>query len=275
MATQTITFNKEGDQYVARFEAAEDFALHIERDQVGPINVEASTIQGAGFAPVDDFPLDARYRPVLDYEFMGLVYPKYIKVTSDAAPAVAEVVSNGEITELKYQEKSVEVTANGNTEVIPDAGFMGLTKVNVSVNVPQSGGGDAPSGISSEWDYFNMPNTDEGESGMAHKLYLNASALKVKADFDGNGEKIYIISPMVFLMLALDMGMLVETIAFCVNYSTKCMSIEGIDGTYPPPVQTIKEYIMDYNEKNFSDPEDVFNNHFLRITEEEFYNLNA
>ena len=38
------------------------------------------------------------------------------------------------------QEKSVDVTKNGTTEVIPDTGYDGLSKVTVITNVPSSGG---------------------------------------------------------------------------------------------------------------------------------------
>ena len=42
---------------------------------------------------------------------------------------------------IKNQEKSVDIVANGTTDVTPDAGFTGLSKVLVNVNVPSSGGG--------------------------------------------------------------------------------------------------------------------------------------
>lgn len=263
MATQTITFNKEGDQYVARFEAAEDFALHIERDQVGPINVEASTIQGAGFAPVDDFPLDARIRPVLDYEFQGLVYPKYIKVTSDTAPAVAEVVSNGEITELKYQEKSVEVTANGNTEVIPDAGFMGLTKVNVSVNVPQSGGGEGGSGGGSNIEYIDFTNVSGAAAGIALAFSYFVKAVITS---DTMGEiKASGMPAVVIQELAAGLGGKSTLIACAVDLTRRIkMSMGG-------KVQEVT--VIEYGVGNGAKPEDF--DALPRITEEEFYNLNA
>lgn len=38
------------------------------------------------------------------------------------------------------QEKSVSITSNGTTDVIPDSGYDGLSKVTVTTNVPSSGG---------------------------------------------------------------------------------------------------------------------------------------
>lgn len=42
--------------------------------------------------------------------------------------------------DIKTQDKEIEITSNGITEVTPDAGFTALNSVNVNVNVPQSGG---------------------------------------------------------------------------------------------------------------------------------------
>lgn len=91
MASQTITFNKENNQYVATFQATGDFAIHLERNELGPVTIGASTVQNAGYALVDDFPTSAGNKPVIDYDFSGLVYPKYIKVISATEPTMAVV----------------------------------------------------------------------------------------------------------------------------------------------------------------------------------------
>lgn len=91
MAAQNITFEREGNQYVATFEATGDFALHIERDELGPVTVETSTVPDANFALVDEFPTGARNKLVIDYDFVGVVYPKYIRVSSDTEPTLAVV----------------------------------------------------------------------------------------------------------------------------------------------------------------------------------------
>lgn len=52
--------------------------------------------------------------------------------------------------DIKTQDKEIEITSNGTTEVTPDIGFTALNSVNVKVNVPTSGegGGSTPS---SKW----------------------------------------------------------------------------------------------------------------------------
>ena len=54
--------------------------------------------------------------------------------------AHTHVESEQQETEIKSQTKEVEVTANGTTQVAPDAGYSYLTGVTVKTNVPQSGG---------------------------------------------------------------------------------------------------------------------------------------
>lgn len=96
---------------------------------------------GGNYTHVRDIPTYPRFDKVFDYDFNALVYPKFIKIVSETEPTYAEVVSDGEITEIKSQTKEVEITANGTTQVAPDAGFSYLTGVSIKTNVPQSGGG--------------------------------------------------------------------------------------------------------------------------------------
>lgn len=140
------------------FEATADFNLHIEGVPEGKVWIYQRTTASGEHAYIKEATPYPSLVDVYDFDFTALIYPKFVKVVCGTEPTYAEVVSNGEITELKYQEKSVEVTANGNTEVIPDAGFAGLTKVNVSVNVPQSGGGESGGGSTMEyWDISGEP----------------------------------------------------------------------------------------------------------------------
>ena len=49
--------------------------------------------------------------------------------------------SGGGGVTIKNQVKVIDIVENGSTEVLPDAGFTGLEKVSVNVNVPIGGGG--------------------------------------------------------------------------------------------------------------------------------------
>lgn len=85
-----LKFNKQGTKYVAEFTATGDFNLHIEREKQGFILVQQRTttsgkfdsISGGNFSSVDS---------VIDCDFIGTVYPKYIKVVSEVLPTFAEL----------------------------------------------------------------------------------------------------------------------------------------------------------------------------------------
>lgn len=144
-----IQFTKQGGSWVAQFKAEKDFALHIERAEAGPMSMEQSTT-GTQYAAVRDFPQSSHYALTFDAECPVEIAPKYIRVYSATEPTYAEVVSSGEVTELKFQEKAVEITANGTHTIAPDAGFAALNAVSVKVNVPTSGGG----GSEDSWRYY-------------------------------------------------------------------------------------------------------------------------
>lgn len=86
----TLTFNQVGDKYVAEFEATTDFNLHIERNESGFLFVNQritssgayDSIKGASFNYGD---------AVVDMDFTGAIYPKYIQVVSKVMPTLAVV----------------------------------------------------------------------------------------------------------------------------------------------------------------------------------------
>lgn len=85
-----LSFVKEGGKYSAEFEVTSDFNLHIERDTNGFLFVQQRTassgqydsIQRANFTPSD---------LIIDIDFVGAVYPKRIKIVSEAEPTLAVV----------------------------------------------------------------------------------------------------------------------------------------------------------------------------------------
>ena len=88
-----LSFVKEGRKYSAEFEVTADFNLHIERGTNGFLFVQQRTassgqydsIQGANFTPSDR---------VVDIDFVGAVYPKWIKIVSEVEPTMAVVNFN-------------------------------------------------------------------------------------------------------------------------------------------------------------------------------------
>ena len=78
-----LNFEKQGTKWVAEFKVTSDFNLHIEREEKGFLFVQQRTtdvgeydsVNGANFSPTDS---------VIDVTLFDLVYPKWIKVVSEA-----------------------------------------------------------------------------------------------------------------------------------------------------------------------------------------------
>lgn len=135
-----LNFIKNENGWVAEFEASADFNLHIDGVLEGNVQVYQRGTTSGGYSLVRGATPYPTYGKAYDFDFSALVYPKFIKVVCATEPSYAEVVSDGEVTELKFQEKEVEVSNNGTTTVTPDTGFAALNSVKLKVNVPQSSG---------------------------------------------------------------------------------------------------------------------------------------
>lgn len=85
-----LTFTKQGNSYVAEFDATADFNLHIERPKEGYLRVYQRTGGSGGFAYVEGLSQYA-FDKIIDLDFTGAVYPKSIKVVSDVQPSLATV----------------------------------------------------------------------------------------------------------------------------------------------------------------------------------------
>ena len=95
-----LNFTENEGKYIAEVKVTADFNLHIEREGSGFFNVSVRTtedgaydsVKGASFNYAD---------PVVDCDFTGVIYPKYIKILSKVQPTKAVITSDGEVTEIK------------------------------------------------------------------------------------------------------------------------------------------------------------------------------
>lgn len=134
-----IQFTNINNLWVAEFEVTSDFNLHLERDTEGRLDIYQRTAGGDY-----EYIYDIGYlnkRTVYDNDFQALVYPKWIKIKSAVKPLIATITTDGEVNEVVYQAKDIEITSNGTTKVTADTGYTALGSVNVKVNVPSEGGG--------------------------------------------------------------------------------------------------------------------------------------
>lgn len=77
----TLTFIQQDNMYVAEFEATADFNLHIERNEPGILALYQRTTTSGEYAEIEGT-REYRYKEVYDCDFVGSIYPKYIKVVS-------------------------------------------------------------------------------------------------------------------------------------------------------------------------------------------------
>lgn len=248
-----LKFNKNGDAWVAEFEATDKFNLHMEGLLLGSFSILQRTA-GGKYTHVRDIPTYPRFDKVFDYDFNALVYPKFIKIVSETEPTYAEVVSDGEITEIKSQTKEVEITANGTTQVAPDAGFSYLTGVSIKTNVPQSGGSGG-GGETSSMEYWDI-------SGIDLTNVSNAMAIKMASLFKvySSATNVTAIAPY-GLMTSIGLGGDIST--WDMSYVAIDLSVKVVSQNRPVILGDMLTQILGA-EVIASIP---------RITEEEFYNL--
>lgn len=99
-----LNFTENEGKYVAEVKVTADFNLHIEREGSGFLNVSVRTtedgaydsVKGASFNYAD---------PVVDCDFTGVIYPKYIKIVSKVQPTKAVITSAGEVEQVGGTKK--------------------------------------------------------------------------------------------------------------------------------------------------------------------------
>ena len=85
-----LRFVKDGNVFVAEFEVAGDFNLHVERPAGGLFSVYQRTAQSGKYAYVEGLGSQTG-KDVIEYDFSALVYPKWIKVVCGNKPTVGVV----------------------------------------------------------------------------------------------------------------------------------------------------------------------------------------
>lgn len=257
-----LTFTQSSDQsfggvpaYEAEFEVTANFAIHIERTRGDAALILKQRTGGGKYALVDDFNYAKSKGEVLDYE-ASISIPKFIKIVSEVEPTLAEIVTDGEVTEIKAQAKEIEVTTNGTTEVIPDSGFAYLSKVNIKTNVPQNGGGE---GGGSGVEYFVY----DGSNMAAIMLSMLSIYTKVSASRDG-GAPFILVGPTYLIKATSPSDIQKTEIAFSVDLNARINAESSSETMF-----TIKEFVLSQGVTE----EDIAA--ITRITEEEFYNLNV
>lgn len=107
-----ITFNNIDNEYYSEFTVEEDFNVHIEFDYSTPLKFYQKSIDNGDYAEIKG--LKIINNKVVDYDFIGAIYPKYIKIVSEVEPTLAVVTSAGEVTEIKPVPKYyIEYTHEG------------------------------------------------------------------------------------------------------------------------------------------------------------------
>lgn len=204
-----LSFLKSGSKYICEFEVSSDFNLHVEREKGGYLYLYQRSSEGGNYDSVDDAKF-ASQDLVVDYDCSALVYPKYIKIVSEVEPSYAAITTDGEITEIKSQTKEVEVTANGTTQVAPDAGYSYLTGVTIKTNVPQSGG----SGEGSSIEYLDVSGLEYSPGN--DKAFLLMASFLIKAKINNQ----VIINTYGFGTMTNGDTVRSNTIAIAVDFST-------------------------------------------------------
>lgn len=265
-----LTFKKIGDWYISEFEVTSDFNLHIEKEPKGDFYLYQRTSSSGQYDIIEDFGYKKGGDNVIDLDFQALVYPKWIKIKSAVKPLIATITTDGEVNEVVYQAKEIEITSNGTTKVTADTGYTALASVNVKVNVEGgSGGGSSEGGKGIK--YYARPNVaPENDiidlNGVMSDFWfdLQTIALSIKYSPIGGGDvnigltgEYLLDNPIKELGVSLDLSLKYTTL----GGSNKLMTLEEFfDELYSP--------------QNFS-TQVPWRSFLKEITEEEFYNLNA
>lgn len=256
--TLSFTHNPVSGLYEAEFQIEKAAVLHVERAVAGRLKLGVRTTGAGKYALVDEFE-GQDYKSTIDAELMGEIYPKWVKVSSESEPTYGEVVSDGEVAEIKSQSKEVEVTANGTMDITPDAGFSYLNSVKVKTNVAQSGGG---SGSASSFEYLDV-------SGLENESYfpsLIQASIYMKGKISSGQMKGIEITGVNMSMFAMMSSKITDINSVCIDF-TSIISQKMGGEVYTTTVEDVLVSGGSVTKEQL--------NAIPRITESEFYNLNA
>lgn len=176
-------------------------------------------------------------------------------------PNVSFIETNGLVINDSYQaqEKTVEITENGEITIAPDAGFAYLNKVSVKTNVAGSGGG----GESNDVEYISFKD----ELGDEALSVIASLSLSVRLELEEGGIIARLVVPTFTYAKQLSQQM-PSAVKF--NRNEKMNMLIGMDGSGNPIIQsfTAVEYLGLMGQAFI----DKFNS-LPRIAKEEFYAL--
>ena len=164
------------------------------------------------------------------------------QTVANLATAIGSIPAGGGAPSL--QSKSVTYTSNGTATITPDAGYDGLKKVNVTVNVASGGGGGAGFSVTFPATAQNWGYADPNE---AHILLADGTTKSVK-DYSTIGGKtienvagilIRTIDSFYVLRMTLSKGMIAQVS----NYYLDKMYITTAPNTTPAPFNTGKHTV--------------------------------
>ena len=147
---------------------------------------------------------------------------------------------------INNQDKVVDITENGTTEVVADDGYTGLGKVTINTEV--SGGGESGG---SNYIYYDQKRTILN----IRDLWKQASTVKIIF----NGQTLILPAIDIVNTLEEDPSLEKAVVAVCIDPNIKIC----LDPTKPPRTW------IEQNQETFEYVNEV------RITEEEYFNLNA
>lgn len=104
-----LEFRQEGKRWVAEFAVDKDFNLHIEKSENGSLVVYQRTTPEGKYDAIRIN--NESYDKVFDSDFVGVIYPKYIKVECASKPTMA-IVTVSEGGEVGYSEAQIAESLN-------------------------------------------------------------------------------------------------------------------------------------------------------------------